>query len=195
MSSHKPDTRTRILETTWQLLEAEPGTAVSMSKIAKASGVSRQALYLHFASRAELLIATTRHVDEVKGLDKRLAKVQQCRSGVEMLQTFIQEWGSYLPEVYGVSKALMISKEADEASAAAWSEIMGCLRDLCVEIVRKLEQENQRASGWNLRSASDLLWTLMSIQNWETLTTECGWNNEEYIERTTRTLMAALVVR
>ena len=193
MSSSELDTRTRILETTWALLEKQPGQSLSMGKIAKASGISRQALYLHFTSRAELLIATTRYVDEVKELNQRLAKIQQCSSGKEMLQVLIKEWGNYIPEVYGVSKALMMTKDTDEAAAEAWSEIMGCLYDVCVEIIQKLGKENKRCLDWDEKSASDFLWTLISIQSWEQLTLECKWDNDQYISHITQTVMASIV--
>jgi len=193
MSSSELDTRTRILETTWALLEKQPGQSLSMGKIAKASGISRQALYLHFTSRAELLIATTRYVDEVKELNQRLEKIQQCSSGQEMLQVLIKEWGNYIPEVYGVSKALMMTKDTDEAAAKAWSEIMGCLYDVCVEIIKKLSEENKRSLDWDEKSAADFLWTLISIQSWEQLTLECNWSNDQYISHITQTVMASIV--
>jgi AcrR family transcriptional regulator len=42
-----------------------------MSDIAKAAGLSRQAVYLHFPNRAELLISATKHLDEK--VDRRAA--------------------------------------------------------------------------------------------------------------------------
>ena len=72
MSSENP-TRRKILDTAWKLLEAG-GRPTRMSDFARAAGISRQALYLHFPSRAELLVAVTRHVDQVKDIDARLAE-------------------------------------------------------------------------------------------------------------------------
>ena len=71
MSSDRINTKTRILEVTWSLLESG-NKAIRMADIAKVAGVSRQALYLHFPGRAELLIATTRHIDTVKNVDELL---------------------------------------------------------------------------------------------------------------------------
>jgi AcrR family transcriptional regulator len=72
MSSNNIETRTRILDAAWKLLETGQGSGVRMSDIAKTAGISRQAVYLHFPTRAELLIATTRHLDVVKDVDARL---------------------------------------------------------------------------------------------------------------------------
>lgn len=193
MSSIKNETRQRILEKTWQLLEAQPGTVLSMSTIAKAAGLSRQALYLHFTSRAELLIATIRYVDDVKGLEQRLAQVEQCQSGDEMLARFIQVWGSYMPEVYGVSKALMMSKESDKATAQAWDEIMHCLYQLCERIVSKLVAEKKLKKSWSQDHAADFLFMLISFSNWEALRHQRGWTNDAYILYISKAIQATIV--
>ena len=39
------------------------------------------------------------------------------------------------------------------------------------------------ASGWSLEEAGDLLWTMLSIGNWENLTMERGWPVSLYVER------------
>lgn len=164
-----------------------------MSEIAKNSGVSRQALYLHFASRAELLIATTHYVDDIKGLERQLDRVRQCQSGLEMLKAFIEVWGNYIPEIYSVSKALIVSKENDEASATAWKEIMGCLHKICDKIVKTLFKENKLSSHWTQQHASDFLYTLVSISNWEQLTLECQWSNKQFVSHIDHTAMKALL--
>ena len=73
MPSANFDTRERILNAAWKLLEADKAASVRMGDIAKEAGISRQALYLHFSTRAELLVATARYLDDVKNVDQRLA--------------------------------------------------------------------------------------------------------------------------
>ena len=103
MSSKEIDTKTRILEATWQLLEEHRGQGVNMSDIARAAGISRQAVYLHFTSRTELMIATMNYVDEVKGLDERLNLFNSAKTGIELLDTCVDVWGNYIPEIYGLA--------------------------------------------------------------------------------------------
>jgi AcrR family transcriptional regulator len=59
MSSSGLETRTRILEATRRLMEERRGQGVRMRDIAEEVGISRQAVYDHFGSRAKLLVATT----------------------------------------------------------------------------------------------------------------------------------------
>lgn len=193
MSSEDKNTRTRILETTWGLLEADPGRSLSMSAIAKATGISRQALYLHFVSRAELLSATTRYVDEVNGLDEKLEAVLAADTGEETLLRFIRVWGEYLPQIYAVSKALMMTKDTDKAAATAWSEITDCLYKVCAEITRRLTQEQKLSTPWQQDDAADLIWSMIAIQNWEQLTQQRGWSHEQFVDAISTALVTSIV--
>lgn len=183
MSSKFGDTRTRILEATWKLMEDRHGQGVRMTDIAKAAGVSRQALYLHFATRAELLIATTRYIDAVKGVEERLIPSRTASSGEERLDALIEFWASYIPEIHGVATALLAAYDTDEAAAEAWDQRMLAMREGCEAAITALDQDGQLSSDWAVQTATDLLWTMLSVRNWNQLTGECGWTAAEYAER------------
>ena len=193
MSSNEIDTRTRILESAWHLLEERRGQGVSMGDIAKDVGISRQAVYLHFASRTELMIATMNYVDEVKGLYGRLEKLQSIPSGIELLEACIDIWGNYIPEIYGLAKAMLLTKDSDEAMAAAWNNSMGCLRDVCQQTIETLDSEGMLSSEWSPEDATDLFWTVISINNWEQLTKVCGWSTRQYLDHMKTLLKRTLV--
>jgi AcrR family transcriptional regulator len=182
MSSNESDTKTRILEATWKLLEERHGLGVSMSDIARAAGISRQAVYLHFSSRTELMVATTQYVDEAKGLNERLNQLNAATSGIDLLEACVDVWCNYIPEIYGIAKALLNIRETDEAAAAAWDGSMGCLRDVCRQIVQALEGDGMLASEWTHDEAVEMMYTLLSIQNWEQLTRESGWSTGQYVK-------------
>jgi AcrR family transcriptional regulator len=87
-------TRTRILEATVRPLDARRRRRVRISDIARAAGISRQAVYLHLASRAALLAATTLYVDERLGLEQRLARSRAAGSGAGRQDAYIEFWGN-----------------------------------------------------------------------------------------------------
>jgi len=182
MSSGKNETKTRILKATWHLLEQHRGKDVSMGDIAKAVGISRQAVYLHFASRTELMIATVHYVDEVKGLNERFQQFETATSGIELLEACVEIWGNYIPEIYGLAKALLSTRDTDEASAAAWNDSMGCLKDVCKMIIDTLDKEGLLASEWSPNDATNIFWTMLSVQNWEQLTVERDQSTAQYVE-------------
>jgi AcrR family transcriptional regulator len=181
MSSNEIDTRTKILDATWRLMEQHRGQGVRMIDIAKATGISRQAVYLHFGSRTELMIATTQYVDEVKGLNERLNHLRAAKTGVELLEACVEVWGNHIPEIYGLAKAMLRTRETDEATAAAWDNNMSCLRDVCREIIEAIDHEGILAPEWSRSEAIEMLWTMLSFHNWEQLAIECGWSTAQYI--------------
>ena len=166
-----------------------------MSDIAEAAAISRQALYLHFSSRREVMIATIHYVDEVKGLNERLESFQAATTGIELLETCVEVWGNYIPEIYGLVKALLQTRETDEASAAAWDDCMSCLRDTCRQIIETLHRDGILAPEWTPGEAIDVLWTAISVQNWEQLTIERGWSTAQYVDRMKTLLKLVFVAK
>ncbi len=183
MSSGDVETRTRILDATVRMLEEHRGQGVRMGDIAKEAGISRQGVYLHFASRAELLVAATKYLDEVLDVDRRLDPSRAAKSGVERLALYIEAWGNYIPEIYGVAKALLLAQETDEAAAAAWKDRMLAMRDGCRAAIEALHSDGDLAPEWTPQRATDVLWTMLSVRNWENLTGECGWSTRQYVRR------------
>jgi AcrR family transcriptional regulator len=192
MSSETRDTRSKILGAALALLEAGGG-AVRMADIAKAAGVSRQAVYLHFATRADLLIAATRHLDEIKDVDARLRESRAAQSGVERLDAYIEAWGNYIPEVYGVARALLELSQRDAEAAAAWVDRMEAMRDGCAAAVKALKRDGALSENFSVAKATDVLAALLSIRNWEQLVQENGWSQRQYIEGMKTIARASLV--
>ncbi len=193
MSSKEKSTRTRILSASWELLESNQGQGVRMTDIAKRAGISRQALYLHFKTRAELLVATTRHVDEVKGVDSRLASSRAAKTGIERLENYIDAWGNYIPEIYGIAKALLAMRDTDAEAATAWDDRMQALRHGCVAIIDALIDNGNLASAYKREEAVDMLWTMLSVRNWEQLVIDCGWDQQRYVAMITQLAKQNLV--
>jgi AcrR family transcriptional regulator len=193
MSSGELETRTRILEATRRLMEEHRGQGVRMRDVAEAAGISRQAVYDHFGSRARLLVATTHYVDEIRGLEERRRRFQVATTGVGRLEAYVEFWGNFIPEVYGMAKALLAVRETDEAAAAAWDDRMGAVRESCRKTIEALHREGMLAPEWTREEAVDLMWTMLSIRNWEQLTIECGWSTSQYVDRMQKLLKRAFV--
>lgn len=180
MSSEKFDTRNKILKSSLTLLEASNGKEVRMSDIAKAAGISRQAVYLHFPTRSELLIATTRYLDDLNNVDGQFEAIQ-ANSGAEWLDAYITLWGTHIQHVHGVAKALIAMKDTDKAANDAWNERMQAVRNGCAGVISAIENDGTLSNDYNVEQAIDVLWTLLSIANWEQYRFECGWTQDQYV--------------
>lgn len=195
MSSETIDTKTRVLQATLQLLETSPAKLPRMSDIAKAAGISRQALYLHFDSRAALLIETTRYQDRLNDVDAALAPSRQAQSGQDRLDAFVTAWGNYIPKVWTVARALLTLSATEPEAAAAIDQRMADVREGFEAAVRAIESDGGLPAGLNASLATDLLSMLMSFRNWENLTQDMGWTQECYIETMRALAQAALLGR
>lgn len=194
MSSNKNrSTRDVILKSAWKALEEAPDKSVRMSDIAKRAGVSRQALYLHFPTRGDLLTATSRYLDVVLDVDARLIPSRTAANGLDRLNAFIAFWTSYIPEIYGVAKALMVMKDHDDAAATAWADRMGAVHEGCVAATQALSNDGVLADDLSVEKAADLLWVLLSVRHWEDATKSCGWSQEDYVYHISRAARLSLL--
>ncbi|MBT7612588.1 MAG: TetR/AcrR family transcriptional regulator [Rhodospirillaceae bacterium] len=181
MSSTAPDTRQRILQATLELLEESRGQGVRMSDIAKRARISRQALYLHFEPRPKLMIATTFYLDELKGAQGRLLPSRTAKSGVERLDAYIEAWASYLPELHGAARALLAMGDTDDDAKQAWDQRMQDMREGCAAAIAELADDGKLSAGHSTKEATDILWMMLQVRNWELLTTGCGWSQQTYV--------------
>jgi AcrR family transcriptional regulator len=192
-SSQYSETQIRILEATCRLIEARAGHSVRIEDIARAAGVSRQAVYLNFHSRTGLLVAAVHYVDHVLGLAERVKPIYEARNGVEMLDAKIVFWANYVTDIYGIAKAMMAMRQIDEAANIAWKDAMQELYDGVHDAMLRLAQEGSLLPDWSIDEATDFVWALLSITNWEDLTIERGWSKEQYIRRMQMALKHALL--
>jgi len=192
MSSSSPDTKSRLLDAALALLE-EGDVTIRMADVAKAAGISRQALYLHFPTRADLLIAAARHVETRKGMEQRLAASRAATSGPDRLDAYVEAWAAWQPEIHGIAKALVAMLPADNAARAAWDDRMRAHREGCEAAVRALAKDGLLQPGHTVRQATDILWMLLSLRNWEVLTEECGWSQKRYLAETKKMAHLLLV--
>ena len=112
-----------------------------------------------------------------------LPRSRSAETGIERLNAFIEAWGNYIPEIYGVWKALMTMSQTDAAAKFAWQERMQAVRHGCEAAVRALKTDGVLSPDYTTKTATDILWTLLSVRNWEQLTGECGWSQRQYIEK------------
>lgn len=192
MSSDSIDTPTRILQATLALLETPEAKLPTMSDIARATGVSRQAVYLHFPGRTDLLVAATRYQDRQNNIDQALAPSRSARSGTERLDAFVTAWGNYIPKIYGVARAILAVVDTDPEAAAAWDTRMADMREGCAAAVQALAEDGTLPPQTDPEQATDLLWTILSVRMWENLTQTCGWDQDCYLATIRGLALAAL---
>ena len=115
-------TRDRILDAARQLLEKQGDAVPTMSAIARAAGISRQALYLHFADHAELLQALVAHIDDREQLQAGIAAVQAAGDAAGQVRAWARMQTWHNPKIAAIARALDSTRHADPSAAAAWRD-------------------------------------------------------------------------
>src|SRR5580704_5218853 len=114
------DTRTRILEAALKRIDRSKGADVAMAEIAEAAGVSRQALYLHFADRTELLIAVAHHVDARRGLGAKLQAIRDAPDGVAAMLAMVALQAEDNPSLWPIARTFEVVRRTARAAEKAW---------------------------------------------------------------------------
>jgi len=187
------DSRERILDAALRLIRQRGDATVTMAQIAKAARLSRQAVYLHFADRAELMAALARHVHESLGLPAAIQRMMtDTPTGVGLIEADVSMQARFNPEVWAVARALDAVRRTDAAAARAWQERLKSRLERCRVIVSRLKTEGSLRPGLDPSIAADLLWTMTSLRMWEDLVVERKWSPKQYQEHVTNVLIGAL---
>ena len=184
--------RDRVLEAALRLIRKRGDAKVTMAQIAKAARLSRQAVYLHFADRADLMVALARHVNESLGLPAEIQRVMNTQSGMGMIEAFVSMQARGNPAVWAVARAIDAVRRTDAAAERAWQSRLKSRLDGCRVIVSRLETEGSLRAGLDPSIAADLLWTMTSLRMWEDLVLEREWSPEQYQRYVTKVLIGAL---
>ena len=187
-----PETRRRILQAAWELLEQQD-SGIRLVDVADRAGVSRQAVYLHFGDRSGLLVALVDFIDVSLGAVQIRAHIHGGATGVESLQRWIETMSWYTAKIDRVTQVLETSQYQDEALAAAWRDRMGRRQTHLRSIVERIAAEGHLADGWSVDTAVQLIYVVTMPGAWRELTRELGWTTEQYSQHLTRLIQAALL--
>lgn len=187
-------TRAAVLDAAWWLLEEHGPEQTTMGAVAERAGVSRRALYLHFASRAELLLALHAHVDEQLDLVTSLQPVVDAPDAVSALEELAAHLAHYHPKILTIDLALLRIQDEDPDVAALLAQGMELWHQACRSITQRLADEGRLAEPWTVDTAADLIWSFMFPETLQRLTAGRGWSTERYGELLTLALQRTLVV-
>jgi AcrR family transcriptional regulator len=184
-------TKSRILDCALELTEKH-GTAPTMAAVARAVGISRQALYLHFPDRAQLMLALVAHVDEKEQLQAGIAAVTQAADAAGAIRAWahVQTWHN--PKIAALARALDETRHADPAAAAAWADRMADRMRGAAFITERLRAEGRLDPTWTPTEAAVLLMELASFHVWDDLVNDARIPPGRYIEIITATALSAL---
>lgn len=194
-AKQKTPARERILTAALALITRRGGADVTMAQIARAARLSRQAVYLHFADRAELLLALVAFIDEKRGLIDELQKIFRAPTGVEAMRGMVSLQVRSNPNIWAAARAIDAVRRTDPAAERSWQDRLKDRLQGCRQIVDRISKDGDLRAGLDPDAAADLLWTITSLRMWEDLVLQRGWAPEKYEALVMDLLLRALTDR
>jgi len=185
-------TKERILSAARELVEQGNGGTPNMSELARAVGISRQALYLHFPDRGSLLLALVADVDEREDLQAEVSAMLAAPDAAGQIRAWVQMQARRNPRIAPLARALDQARNSDQAAAEAWRDRTDNRMRGAVMAVTRLRDEGRLHPSWTAGEAATLLWELTSFRVWDDLVNESGLTADRYVEIATVTALAAL---
>ena len=185
--------RAALLRAARELVEEHGMAATTMAAVAERAGVSRRAVYLHFASRAELISELFDYVSEVEDIEGRFAPVSDAPDAVAALERFAHRHAAFLPRILAVSRAVEREAGDDPDAARHWAAAMSWRYATNRALIARLDAEGVLAPGWTVDTATDMLLALVSNGVGETLLADRGWTPEQMGDRMARLLHSTFV--
>ena len=185
--------RAALLRAARELVEEHGMAATTMAAVAERAGVSRRAVYLHFASRAELISELFDYVSEVEDIEGRFAPVRDAPDAVAALERFAHRHAAFLPRILAVSRAVEREAGDDPDAARHWAAAMSWRYATNRALIARLDAEGVLAPGWTVDTATDMLLALVSNGVGETLLADRGWTPEQMGDRMARLLHSTFV--
>lgn len=185
-------TRQEILDIAWELIAAH-GAEISMKEIAAAAKVSRQSVYLHFKSRGGLLMALVRHADARFMIREELTKAMKIANPVKRLDECLNVWFDFLLKIRPVASDLVRLRETDVDAAAAWDDRMADLWGWEHALIQSLADDKVLANHLKIEDATDILWSLTSIQIWNLFTGDRNLNADKSKKMLRQTIARTLL--
>jgi AcrR family transcriptional regulator len=185
--------RLAILDAARRLFEDKDFISVTLEEVARAAGVSRQAVYINFGSRAGLLVALVGYVDEIGGLEARIAKVLDSPTAVSALEALVDLRARYTPSIYRLATQVDAARRFDAGAEASWQDRMKLRYAHSRAVTQRMAVEGVLAPGWTEADAADLIWSMTSIRTYEDLVIDRGWSVNRYRQCIKAILVGTLV--
>jgi AcrR family transcriptional regulator len=180
-SKGRPRTRTQILEAARAMFEELGYHGAGLEAVAKRAGVSRQAVYLHFSSKAQLLSALHRHIfatDVLPAIERH--PVTDTTPALEVLDAMVAAEVEVAGKVWRIHEALTMARrqhpEVEETLRPRDEEHYGEL----LKLGRRLEREGVLPPNIDAGTFADMLWGLLNIGTYRSVVIERGWPLDRY---------------
>ncbi|HUR75952.1 MAG TPA: helix-turn-helix domain-containing protein [Sporichthya sp.] len=192
-SAGRPETRVAILDAARTLFEDHGYFGAGLEAVAKKAGVSRQAIYLHFASKADLLTALHARIyetDVVPALERH--PIWTAPTALDALDASIAVDAEVASKVWRIHEALVVARRHHEEVDATLRPREEERYQEYVRLARWMKREGELPAQMRAATFADILWGLLGLGTFQNLVIERGWSTERFTAWVRATVRAQL---
>ena len=193
-STGRPETRLAILDAARTLFEEQGYFGAGLEAVAKKAGVSRQAIYLHFSSKADLLTALHARIyetDVVPALQRH--PIWTAPTALAALDATIAADAEVVAKVWQIHEVLVMARRHHEEVDATLRPREEERYQEYVRLARWLKREGALPAQMRVATVADVLWGLLSVGTFQNLVIERGWSIERFSAWVRSTVQAQLI--
>jgi AcrR family transcriptional regulator len=169
-------TRAALLDAARAILQQQGFEALTMTAVADRAGVTRRAVYMHFATRGDLVAALFDHIADAEGLSRSVQKVWEAPDAATALDEWAAHLARYHPKLLAVDRAMQRVWQDDADAAAHRERVVAERLANCRRLAGRLAGEGRLRTPWTVASASDMLFALISSDVVEALLHDRRWS-------------------
>jgi AcrR family transcriptional regulator len=149
-------------------------------------------VYLHFASKAQLLTELVTWVEEQADLAALLAPVWTAKTGEEALHALIEAGAVFEPQTHALARVAERARDQDPTVASILADRMQRRFDGMRTVVARIAAEGRLAPGWDIDTATAFVWALTAPSTFHLLVADRGWSPKHWAQYTHQLLHDAL---
>ena len=166
---------------------------VGLEQIGKAAGLSRQSVYVHFGSKAQLVTDLVAWVEERERLGDLLSGVFEATTGREALLRLIDVHAVFEKKIERMAIVIDHGRGTAPELQDLYADRMGRRYQGMRAILAWVKSDGDLASGWTIDTATALVWTLTAPPTFRLLTTEQGWTPKKWATQTKKVISSTLL--
>jgi AcrR family transcriptional regulator len=186
-------THAALLDAGRALLERGGPQAVTLDAVAKAGGATRQAVYLHFGSRAKYLYALMAHLGGTEVFTKAEHTLRDAKTAREALRALIELRAANSAKLHRITLAFHSAMHTDAEVTRMWEERQARRLGMFHELAARMKREKVLRRGMTESDAAELMWSTLSFEGWYYLVHTRRWPKRRYVERMEEMLVRALM--
>ena len=188
----KRDTKAAILDAARGLFETRGYFGTGLESVAAQAGLSRQAIYLHYASKAELLQALHERVNE-RDVAPAFVPVWAADDARTALDLWVDACATAIPKILAIANALDAAQRYDADANATWQAPKEGQYAQCLRLATWLRRDGELVDGMSANEAADTIWSLTALWAYEGLVSDRNWSPARWRRWVRRTLHQLLL--